>query len=122
MALSRMCVGSTVGRFFFASDSRRASSSGVVVVGLVIVNALAPACSMTKQHEPCSGSEEFLGQRNDDARGTSHVAESVLVLVLSDFADELGADGAEASDSLVDAFDCKHDAAQSGRVRRLDRR
>ena len=40
-------------------------------------------------------SEEFLGQRDDDARRASHVAESVLVLVLSDLADEFGADAAD---------------------------
>src|SRR5690348_10651639 len=34
-------------------------------------------------------SEEFLGQRHDDARGASHVAESVHVLVLGHLADEL---------------------------------
>jgi len=44
---------------------------------------------------------EFLGQRDDDARGASHVAESILVLVLCHLADEFGADCAQASDSLV---------------------
>jgi hypothetical protein len=29
-----------------------------------------------------NASEEFLGQRDDDARRASHVAESILVLVL----------------------------------------
>ena len=67
-------------------------------------------------------SEEFLGQRDDDARRASHVAESVLVLVLGHLADEFGAVGAQASDSFVDAFDCKHDAAEAQRVRRCDRR
>src|SRR6266536_4212010 len=67
-------------------------------------------------------SEEFLGQRDDDARRASHVAESVLVLVLGHLADEFGALGAQASDSVVDAFDCKHDAPEAQRVRRCDRR
>src|SRR6476659_8842636 len=67
-------------------------------------------------------SEEFLGQRDDDARRASHVAEPVLVLVLDHFADEFGAVGAQASDSIVDAFDCKHDAPEAQRVRRCDRR
>src|SRR5438132_2478382 len=67
-------------------------------------------------------SEEFLGQRDDDARRASHVAESVLVLVLGHLADEFGAVGAQASDSVVDAFDCKHDAPEAQRVRRCDRR
>jgi len=58
-----------------------------------------------------NASEEFLGQRDDDARRTSHVAESVHVIVLGHLADEFGAVGAQASDSVVDAFDCKHDAA-----------
>jgi hypothetical protein len=33
-----------------------------------------------------NASEEFLGQRDDDARRASHVAESVLVLVLGHLA------------------------------------
>ena len=35
-----------------------------------------------------NASEEFLCQRDDDARKGSHVAESVLVLVLGHFADD----------------------------------
>src|SRR5215203_522357 len=69
-----------------------------------------------------NASEEFLGQRDDDARRASHVAESVLVLVLDHLADELGALLAQASDSVLDAFDCKHHAPQAQRVRRCDRR
>src|SRR5437762_8362115 len=69
-----------------------------------------------------NASEEFLGQRDDDTRRASHVAESVLVLVLGHLADEFGAAQAQASDSVVDAFDCKHDAAEAQRVRRCDRR
>src|SRR5437867_3027481 len=69
-----------------------------------------------------NASEEFLGQRNDDARRASHVAESVLVLVLGHLADEFGAVGAQASHTVVDAFDCKHDAPEAQRVRRSDRR
>src|SRR6195256_2719399 len=69
-----------------------------------------------------NASEEFLSQRDDDARRASHVAESVLVLVLGHLADEFGAIGAQASDSVVDAFDCKHDAPEAQRVRRCDRR
>src|SRR5258708_29320778 len=48
-----------------------------------------------------NASEEFLGRRDDDARRASHVAESVLVLVLGHLADEFGAVGAQASDSVV---------------------
>ena len=44
---------------------------------------------------------EFLGQRDDDARGASHVAESVFVFVLGYLADEFGAVGAQASDRVV---------------------
>src|SRR5215212_2121632 len=66
--------------------------------------------------------EEFLGQRDDDARRASHVTESVLVLVLGHLADEFGAVGAQASDSVVDAFHCKHDAPEPQSVRRCDRR
>src|SRR5467141_2331532 len=68
-----------------------------------------------------NASEEFLGQRDDDARRASHVAESVLVLVLGHLADEFGAVGAQASDSVVDASDCKHDAPETQRVWRCDR-
>src|SRR4051812_30344949 len=71
---------------------------------------------------PVNASEEFLRQRDDDARGTSHVAESVLVLVLGHLADEFGAVGAQASDSVIDAFDYKHDAPEAQRVRRCNRR
>src|SRR3979411_334472 len=69
-----------------------------------------------------NASEEFLGQRDDDARRASHVAESVLVLVLGHVTDEFGAVGAQASDSVVDAVDCKHDAPEAQRVRRCYRR
>src|SRR6478672_7177893 len=65
---------------------------------------------------------EFLGQRDDDARRASHVAESVHVLVLGHLADEFGAALAQASDSVIDAFDCKHDTPQAQRVRRCDGR
>jgi len=60
-----------------------------------------------------NASEKFLGHRDDDARGAAHVAESVLVLVLGHLADEFGADGAQAGDRLIDAFDGKHDAPQA---------
>ena len=69
-----------------------------------------------------NASEEFLGQRNDDASRASHVAESVLVLILGHLADEFGALGAQGGDSVVGALDCKHDAPQSQRVRRWKRR
>src|SRR2546423_13964512 len=65
--------------------------------------------------------EEFLGQGDDDARRAPYIAESVQVLVLSHLADEFGAVGAHPSESVVDAVDCKHDAAESQRVRRCDR-
>ena len=77
----------------------------------------APPVSPTAVH----ASEEFLGQRDDDARRASHVAEPVLVLVLGHLADEFGAVGAQASDGVVDAFDCEHDAPEAQRVRRCDR-
>ena len=67
-------------------------------------------------------SDEFLGKRDDDTRRASHVAKPVLVLVLDHLPDEFGAVDAHASDSVVDAFDCKHDAPQARRVRRCDRR
>jgi hypothetical protein len=69
-----------------------------------------------------NASEEFLGQRDDDARRASHVAEPVLVLVLSHLADEFGTVGAQANNRVVDSFDCKHNAPEAQRVRRSDRR
>ncbi len=76
----------------------------------------------TIEVSPSSESEKFLGQRDDDTRGASQVAESVLVLVLRHLADEFGAVGAQASGSIVDAFNCKHDAPEAQRVRRCYRR
>ena len=64
--------------------------------------------------------EKFLRQRDDDAGRASHVTESVLVLVLDYLADELAALGEQASDSVVDALDCEHDAPKAERVRRCD--
>src|SRR5215212_3402366 len=73
--------------------------------------------------EAVNASEELFSQRYDDAPWTPHVAEPVQVLVLGHFADEFGAEvGAHASDSVLDAFDCKHDAPEAQRVRRCDRR
>ena len=73
--------------------------------------------------EALNASEELFSQRYDDAPWTPHVAEPVQVLVLGHFADEFGAEvGAHASDSVLDAFDCKHDAPEAQRVRRCDRR
>src|SRR5829696_2666073 len=72
--------------------------------------------------EAVNASEELFSQRYDDARRASHVAEAVQVLVLGHLADEFSAVGAHASDSVVDAFDCKHDAPEAQRVRRCDRR
>src|SRR5688572_29974255 len=83
-----------------------------------------PSPTRTGRNQPdakARASEEFLGQRDDDTRRASHVAESVLVLVLGHLADEFGAVGAQASDSVVDAFDCKHHAPEAERVRRGDR-
>jgi hypothetical protein len=72
--------------------------------------------------EAVNASEELFSQRDDDAPWTPHVAEPVRVLVLGHFADEFGAVGAHASDSVLDAFDRKHDAPEAPRVRRCARR
>ena len=72
--------------------------------------------------EALNASEELFSQRYDDARRATHVAEAVQVLVLGHLADEFSAVGAHASDSVLDAFDCKHDAPEAQRVRRCDRR
>src|ERR687895_1048991 len=73
--------------------------------------------------EALNASEELFSQRYDDAPWTPHAAQPVEVLVLGHFAEEFGAEvGAHASDSLLDAFDCKHHAPEAQRVRRCDRR
>src|ERR671913_2313962 len=72
--------------------------------------------------EALNASEELFSQRYDDAPWTPHVAEAVQVLVLGHLADEFGAVGAHASDSILDAFDCKHHAPEAQRVRRCHRR
>src|ERR1051326_812837 len=53
----------------------------------------SPENRQQESSRAANDSEEFLGERDDDARGASHVAESVLVLVLDHLADEFGADG-----------------------------
>src|ERR671910_3679795 len=75
------------------------------------------------RHEALNASGELFSQRYDDAPWTPHVAQPVQVLVLGHFAYEFGAEvGAHASESVIDAFDCKHDAPEAQRVRRCDRR
>ena len=68
-----------------------------------------------------NSSVEFLGQRDDDARRASHVAEPVLVLVLDHLADEFGAVRAQAEHGVVDVFDLEHDLPEAERVRRGNR-
>ena len=80
-------------------------------------SAWAPTVSRTA----VNASEEFLGQRDDDARRASHVAEPVLVLVLGHLADEFGAVGAQAGHGVVDVFDREHDLPEAQRVRRGNR-
>jgi hypothetical protein len=73
--------------------------------------------------EAVNASEELFSQRYDDAPWTPHVAQPVQVLVLGHFPEEFGAEvGAHASDSVLDAFDCKHHAPEAQHVRRCDRR
>src|SRR5215203_4567869 len=73
--------------------------------------------------EALNASEELFSQRYDDAPWTPHVAQPVHILVLGHFAEEFGAEvGAHRSDSLIDAFDCKHHAPQAQSVRRCHRR
>src|ERR687891_1478333 len=84
-------------------------------------NHTAPAEDRSRD-EALNASEELFSQRYDDAPWSPHVAEAVQVLVLGHLADEFSAVGAHASDSLLDAFDCKHDAPEAQRVRRCDHR
>ena len=69
-----------------------------------------------------NASEEFLGQRDDDARRAAHVAEPVFVLVLDHLADEFGAVGAQAGHGVIEVFDREHDLPETQRVRRGNRR
>ena len=100
--------------------SRRESEDGCEPWDRVEAAPRAPPNSP----KAANASEELLGQRDDDARRATHVAESVLVLVLGHLANQFGAmwPGTQASDSLVDALDCKHHAPQAQRVGRCDRR
>src|SRR5215212_1575136 len=79
-----------------------------------------------EDHSPdqaLNASEELFSQRYDDATWTPHVAQPVQLLVLGHFVHEFSAEvGAHASHSLIDAFDCEHDAPQAQRVRRCHRR
>jgi hypothetical protein len=61
---------------------------------------------------------ELLGKRDEDALGTSNVAEPILVLVLRHAANELGAMLLQAGNDVVDVVDGEHDAAYPERVRR----
>src|SRR5260221_12028480 len=76
-------------------------------------SAMEPNCSLVA----VNASEEFLGQCDDDARRASHVAESVLVLVLGHLAAEVGAVCGQRRDSVVKAFDLKHDAPEDQLIR-----
>ncbi len=60
-----------------------------------------------------NASGEFLSQCDDDARRSAHVAEPENVFVLGHLSNELGADGAQASDSVVDVFNGKHYTPQA---------
>ena len=68
-----------------------------------------------------NASEEFLGQRDDDARGASQVAEPVHFLVLGHLADEFGSVDAQAGHGVVDVFDREYDLPEAQRVRRGNR-
>jgi len=63
-----------------------------------------------------NASEEFLGQRDDDARRTSHIAEPVLVFVLDHLADGFGAVGTQTGHGVVNVFDREHDLPKTQRV------
>src|SRR5258705_531888 len=91
-----------------------------VEVVIQVSGKTRPRVSVPRDAEQGAGVEA--AQRDDDASRASHVAESVLVFVLGHLADEFGAVGAQASDGVVDAFDCKHDAPEAQGVRRCDRR
>lgn len=54
---------------------------------------------------------ELLGESDEDPLGASHEAESVLVLILRDFVEELRSVPAEAGNDVVDVLDGEHDAA-----------
>src|SRR5437588_12540807 len=63
-------------------------------------------------------SAEFFGQCDDDAFGAAEVTELVRVLVLRHVADELGAYGLQAGNSILDIVYGEHDATHTQAVHR----
>jgi hypothetical protein len=87
---------------------------GLTAIGYVSLSTALP--------NAINASKEFLGQRDDDARRSAHIAEPVHVFVLRHLADQFTAVGAQAGDRVIDVFDCKHHAPQAQRVWRRDGR
>src|SRR5262245_25421057 len=70
-----------------------------------------------RQHDPYGNAlPELLGKRNDDALRAADVTEPVQVLILSDFAYELSAMGAQAREDILYVVDGEHDATYAQRV------
>src|SRR6266568_3286778 len=61
---------------------------------------------------------DLLVQSDDDAFGPADVGESIRVLVLHQFAYQLGPVDEQARDDSVDVFDGEHDATDAQRVHR----
>jgi len=53
---------------------------------------------------------ELLSEPDEDSFGAAHVAESIGVFVLGNFADELRAAFTETGERIVDVLHGKHDA------------
>jgi hypothetical protein len=68
-----------------------------------------------------NASEKFFGQRDDNARRPSQVAEPVQILVLDHLAHEFGALGAQAVHGVVEVFDREHNLPDTQHVRRGNR-
>src|SRR6266540_5593806 len=60
----------------------------------------------------------LLGKPDNDALGAADAAEPIRVLVLHHFADQFGAEGAQARDDVVEVIDGEHDAADPECVHR----
>ena len=71
------------------------------------------SCPAAARFRRALASADLFGQGDDDARGAAEVAEPEDTLVLRHLAEEFGAVGAQAGDSVVDVVDGEHDTMQA---------
>ena len=78
-----------------------------------LIPLATPTCVFARVVPVCSSGSllpEFLGEPDENSFGAPDVAESVRVLVLDHFADELRAAFAEPGERIVDVLHGEHDA------------